>query len=136
MSFLYEKIPSLMTDFTEILLRIADHENWPIAFELVSMLTDISFEINILNPHMIYSADFEAVYYKIIMKVMRTTGFHRVLVRNGSSNNDDHGTTYIEVVDEALWIQIKFSETYCVPSAAKKRVHDRVFPMLEYGLVL
>lgn len=96
-----ERIPSYVIDFFDILQRFSKHGDQRAASQLVVLLTDASFNMNIVKPYIRTFADCEDIITKNTMDLLKNDGVCRVLIRVRVVQKDGCGILYVNDVTDS-----------------------------------
>lgn len=92
-----EKAPSYVIEFADNLLQVAKLGDRRTTSQLVNLLIDTSYDMNILRRSIESVADREGVTSRITWKLTKNSEFRRVPVRKYSRKRDGCRTLYVKI---------------------------------------
>lgn len=101
------RIPFVVTELEEILLQIASQGYQTAASQLIKVLPDRTFDMEIFKRIIRNLKDCEQFSCKRTKENMKDYGFQRVLVRGRGERNEGHGTLHVKKICQVLQRQIE-----------------------------
>lgn len=101
------KFTSALIKFAYILLRIFKRENGKDALQLVDLLADTTFKVNVLKRYIKSLADSKDFTTRITIELMKNNGFHGAVESGNRAKKDGCGTLQMNEVSEVRRVQVE-----------------------------